>query len=128
MLAEKDFKVDDNEYYRVEMCPVVDTKTPIDEEELYDVYKRIRDEGYIWNDPDTKNLGRIIHSFEYNNHMYESGSIVVFDLEDFAYVGEVTSDEILEEIAIASYNSRTYRFETRYINEKSKKKVIKGGI
>ena len=54
------------------------------------------------------------------HHKYKKGDLVVIDLDDIAYVGEETSDIILEEISMMSYNRNVYRFETRYIEEKEK--------
>ena len=65
---------------------------------MFGANKRLRDLGYIWNDPKEENVGRIINDIDFNGNSYHSGDIVIIDLEDFAYVGEVTPDEVLEEV------------------------------
>ncbi len=120
ILLDKSFKVDNREYYTIQLSPYVDTSN-ITEDDLYSSYKRLRDLGYIWNDPTPENLGRIISDIETDKFSYKKGDLVIIDLEDLAYVGEVTPDIVLDEIAFSSYNSRTYRYETRYIAEKGKK-------
>ena len=115
------FKVDEKEYYTIQISPLVSIDN-ITEEELYETYKRLRNYGYIWNDPTFDNVGRIIKDIEFNGHLYKKGDIVILDLEDLAYVGEETPDIVLEEIAIAGYNQKTYVYETRYIEEKKSKK------
>ena len=119
VLYHTDFQVGEREYYSIQISPYVETDTFTDEE-LYNTYKSLRKTGYIWNDPKSENTGRMISDFDYNGYHYNKGDIVIIDLEDLAYVGEDISDEVLEEIAIASYNPNTYRFETRYISEKGK--------
>ena len=113
-------KIDDREYYTLQVTPYVDT-LDIADEDVYSTYKKLRDLGYIWNDPTLANTGRIIKDIDYNGHHYKKGDLVIIDLEDIAYVGlEETSDEIMEEIAISSYNGNVYKFETRYAEEKRK--------
>ena len=70
-----------------------------------------------WNDPKRENVGRIIQDIEHNGHYYKTGDLVIID---FAYVGEITPEEVLAEIAWTSYNSKTYEYEMRYIREKEK--------
>ena len=119
LFLNKTFKVDTREYYTIQLSPYVES-VDITEEELYGVYKDLRTEGYIWNDPTFENIGRIVEDIETENHTYKKGDLVIRDLEDFAYVGEDTPDIVLDEIGYNSYNSRTYRFETRYLEEKGK--------
>ena len=114
------YQVGENEYYTIMVSPFVDTND-ISEENLYEVYKALRDKGYIWNDPRPDNAGRLIRDYEVNDVTHKKGDLVIIDLEDLAYVGEITPDIVLEELAISSYNSRTYGFETRYIEEKARK-------
>lgn len=121
------YEVGNKIYFRVEVSPYVDT-TNITYEDAYKAYSNIRSLGYIWNDPKEENLGRIIGvngckigGKEYlPQYKYKKGDLVVIDLDDIAYVGEETSDIILEEISMMSYNRNVYRFETRYIQEKEK--------
>ena len=113
------FKIADNEYYTLEVSPLIDNKN-IKEEDVYNVYKNLRDLGYIWNDPKPENVGKIIKDISFKNHLYKKGDIVIIDLQDLAYVGEVTTDEILEEISMVGYNQKTYIYETRYMKEKGR--------
>lgn len=119
-LVDECHKIDDKEYYTLQVTPYVDT-LDIDKEDVYSVYKKLRDLGYIWNDPTIDNTGRILKDMDYNGHHYKKGDLVIIDLEDIAYVGlEETPDVIMEEIAISSYNPDVYNFETRYAEEKRK--------
>ena len=116
---EKNFEVSESEYYTIQTCPYVNTEK-VEEEDVYSLYRIIRSAGYIWNDPAPKNVGTIIEDIEYNGVSYKKGDHVIFDFEDFAYVGEVTSDIILDEIATMSYNPKVYAYEMRYIEEKKR--------
>ena len=64
----------------------------------------------------------MMKDLDFNGHHYKKGDVVIIDLEDLAYVGETTSDTILDEISMTAYNGRTYTYETRYIEEKRKAK------
>ena len=119
LLVDECYEIDIKEFYTIEVAPLVDTQD-ISEDELYSAYKALRTQGYIWNDPRPDNVGRIINACEINGIKYNKGDLVIIDLEDIAYVGEITSDEVLEEISITSYNRRTYTYETRYIEERAK--------
>ena len=115
----KCFEVDRNENYILQITPLVDTNIK-DEEEVYNEYKKLRKLGYIWNDPELENIGKIKKDVTVNGITYKKGDYVIIDTEDFAFVGEVTPESILDEIAYTSYNQKTYVYETRYINEKQK--------
>ena len=115
----KSFKIDEKEYYNIQLTPLVDTNNIV-EEDIYSAYKSLRDLGYIWNDPKPENIGKIIKDVIFENHLYKTGDIVIIDLEDLAYVGEITPDVVLDEISMMNHNRRTYTYETRYIDEKGK--------
>ena len=116
-------------HFRIEVSPYVDSNN-ISYEEVYQTYKNIRNLGYIWYDPKEENIGRntnlssciIGNKTYYPKHDYKQGDLVIIDLDDIAYVGEFTSDIILEEISMMSYNRNVYRFETRYMEEKNKQR------
>ena len=110
------YKIGEREYYTMQVCPYVDTQN-ISNEDLYDVYCSLRKLGYIWNDPTTENVGKIIEDFDFQGKHYSKGDLVLIDLEDIAYVGEVTPDIVLDEISYMSYNRNVYKFETRYMEE-----------
>ena len=113
------FDVDSKEHYIVTVTPRVEV-LEVSDEELYGVYKEIRSVGYIWNDPASGNIGRIINDITYNGTTYKKGDYVLIDHEDLAFVGEDTPEIVLTEIEFNSYNSKTYQFETRYLREKGK--------
>ena len=115
------FQVGEREFYTLQLTPMVDTSF-IEEEDVYGTYKNLRDLGYIWNDPTPSNTGRILSDFDYDGRSYKKGDLVIIDLEDIAYVGEDTSDEIMEELSISSYNGKAYLYEERYWREKGKTK------
>lgn len=119
LFYKKIFKVDDKENYNVQITPLVDTNLK-DEEEVYKVYKSLRKFGYIWNDPKLENIGIIKKDITLNDITYKKGDYVILDLEDLAYVGEITPESVLDEITYTSYNQKTYVYETRYIEEKEK--------
>lgn len=126
------YEIGDKTHFRLEVAPYVDT-TNITYEDAYEAYSNIRDLGYIWNDPKEENLGRIIgidgckiRGKKYLPlHLYKKGDLVVIDLDDIAYVGEETSDIVLEEISLMSYNRNVYRFETRHMKEKEEQRINK---
>ena len=123
------YEIGNKAYLRVEIAPYVDTNN-ITYEDAYKAYSNIRNLGYIWNDPKEENIGRIINvdgckigGKKYvPKQQYKKGDLVLIDLDDIAYVGEETSDTVLEEIALMSYNSNVYKFETRYMEERRRKK------
>lgn len=116
VFLNKSFQISPGECYIVSLSPLVETMG-ISEEELYGAYKNLRRLGYIWNDPKLDNVGRVIKDFEYNGIFYKKGDVVIIDGEDFAYVGETITSDILDEIGISSYNPKTYIFETKYLDE-----------
>ena len=126
--VRESYEIGPKKYLRVEIAPYVDTKN-ITYEDTYKAYSNIRDLGYIWNDPKEENIGRIISANgckigdkEYvPNQQYQKGDLVIIDLDDIAYVGEETSDIVLDEISYMSYNRNVYVFETRYMEEKRRK-------
>jgi len=122
LFVDECHQIDEREYYTLQVTPYVDT-LDIDKEDVYTTYKRMRDLGYIWNDPTIENTGRIVKDIDYNGHHYKKGDLVIIDLEDIAYVGlDETPDYILEEISLMSYNRDVYNYEMRYIEEKWPKK------
>lgn len=101
------------------------------EEELYSVYKGLRDDGYIWNDPKVENIGilgennnGVINGRSYSSLRKDQlpGDIVVIDLDDISCVRGFSPemmDAIYDEITYESYNAKTYKFETKYRQEHS---------
>ena len=120
VLYKEFFKVEDREFYVIEISPLVNTNN-ISEEEVYYAYRNLRKLGYIWNDPAMDNVGKVINDFTYGDINYKAGDIVIVDLEDLAYVGEETPDYVLDELAYYSYNQKAYVYENRYLEEKQSK-------
>jgi len=122
------YEIGDKIHFRLEIAPYVDTRD-IAYEDVYKAYSNIRSLGYIWNDPKEENIGRIINASGckiggkryFPKQQYKKGDLVLIDLDDIAYVGEETSDIILDEISSMSYNKNVYIFETRYMEEKRRK-------
>lgn len=131
LYIRESYEIGDKVHFRVEVSPYVDTNN-ISYEDLYKTYSNIRDLGYIWNDPKEENMGRIIGvegcnigGKNYKPFTYlKKGDLVLIDLDDIAYVGQETSDIVLEEISMMSYNKNVYIFETRYMEEKKNNKIL----
>lgn len=128
LYIRESYEITNRIHFRVEVAPYVDTSN-ITYEDLYKTYSNIRDLGYIWNDPKEENMGRIINvdgckiggKTYLPSQQLKKGDLVLIDLDDIAYVGEETSDIILEEISTMSYNKNVYIFETRHMKEKGEK-------
>lgn len=118
------YQVSEKFYFNIEVAPFVDTSN-ISYDDVFKMYLNIRKLGYIWNDPKEENMGRVINisgcvinKKKYMpSHELKKGDLVVIDLQDMAYVGKVTDDIVLEEIATMSYNKDVYKFECKYIEE-----------
>lgn len=121
------YQVSEKFYFNIEVAPFVDTSN-ISYDDVFKMYLNIRKLGYIWNDPKEENMGRVINingcvinKKKYMpSHELEKGDLVVIDLQDMAYVGKMTDDIVLEEIATTSYNSNVYKFECKYIETQKK--------
>lgn len=118
--------IGENNVYSIIVSPLFNTNN-LTIEDAYITYKRLRDLGYIWNDPKPENIGRIIDRHECNilgqtftiPEYFKPGDTVVIDIGDTAYVGKEISDTIMTEIMFDSDNPNVYRFETRYEDENS---------
>lgn len=106
-----------NEHYSILITPYVEMCENLGEG-LYEVYKHMRKQGYVWNDPTEDNVGIITRDFVYNNQIYKKGDRVIVDLEDLTFVGEETPDYVWDFITYEAYNAKTYTFEERYTEEK----------
>lgn len=123
----KSIDIGGEKFLSVEISPLVQTNN-ISREDLYNAYSSVRSLGFIWNDPKEENLGRIINvsgckvggKSYFPKYQYNKGDIVLIDVYDITYVGPETSDMILDEISMMSYNTNVYKFETRYMEEKKK--------
>lgn len=130
-LLRKEFKVDSKNQLFIEVNEKVDTKTPITEEELYQLYKKVRDLGIVWTDIAERNVGRLLKDNkiswrqelpitdqilgleEYKGiEQLKRGDIVILD-NDFIY-DENTPKEQMKIVNRETYNI----FEKRYQEEK----------
>ena len=59
MILRKEFPIKDEDSFFVEVSEMVDTKSDISDEELYQLYKKIRDLHLIWLDVEKRNVGRL---------------------------------------------------------------------
>lgn len=129
---KKVYTIGINVHFKVEVNPYVN-KVSLNDEELYNVYASIRDQGFIWNDPKSDNIGSIINTegcmidgeMRKPTKEYVPGQLVVFDLEDMAFVGEETPEVILTGFSYHSYNPNVYTFETRWIKEREEQLIRK---
>lgn len=128
MLLRKEFSITDNFSIFVEVSERVDTKSIINEEEMYDLYKKVRKLHLIWVDVEPRNVGRLLKDnkvhwrenlpltderLELNtyrgNDTLKKGDIVIID-NDFIY-DENNKDKI-------NYSTPLQRkFEARYLSE-----------
>ena len=60
MLLRKEFPINDEASIAIEVDEKVDTKSEIDIEELYQLYKKMRDIGLVWLDAANRNAGRLL--------------------------------------------------------------------
>lgn len=122
---EEEYEIGNKTYLGIEVASYVDVKG-VSFDDVFSLYSNIRGLGYIWNDPKEENAGRIINvdgcriggKVYLPKYQYEKGDLVVLDSEDMAYVGEETSELILEEISMMSYNRNVYTFETKCMEKK----------
>jgi len=117
VIYHSDTEIDKWEHYSIQVTPYVEIAKNLNDEDLYQVYKARRKQGYIWNDSTKDNIGIILKDFVYNDIIYKKGDKVIVDLEDMTYVGEVTDEYAWDFITYESYNKNTYNFETRYTKE-----------
>ncbi len=134
-LLRKEFNIN-NESCFAEVTERVDTSTSVSKEELYQLFKNIRNLGLIWTDIKQSNVGRlkrknIIHWQENLNPSEEvlgleskreqmvldKGELVILDA-DFIY------DENDSNINYANNKLLYDEFEKRYQNEKRKLKEL----
>ena len=136
MLLRREFPITKNDSFFVEVCERVDNKCDIDDEELYQLYKKIRDLHLIWLDVAKRNVGRLFKDnkvkwrFELplsdeilglapyrGDEQLKSGDIVILD-NDLIY------DE--NDPSFVGKYSTPYRdsFEKRYQKEKVLHKTV----
>lgn len=131
MLLRKDFPLNENISLFVEVSERVDTNTEITEEELYQLYKKVRDLHLVWFDVTTRNVGRLLKDNTIHwrqdltitderlglqpmrgNEVLKAGEIVILD-NDFI----CDENDISKEIAVYATPLQK-KFEARYQQEK----------
>ena len=131
ILLRKEFTIKDKLSIFVEVNEKVDTKTEITEEELYQLYKKIRELGLIWLDVGYRNVGRLIQDNKIHWEKNLNPSNEAIGLSE--YIGKeelkkgdiviIDNDYIFREHEIDKVKNissfRTFkRFEKRYQEEK----------
>ena len=120
--------IDKKQLMCIEVTEVVDTNN-VNTENLYQVYKKLREEGYVWVDCRLDNIGRLL---KYNKIYFdkkeneepeylEKGDIVILD-NDFIYTEEEfrNLDKFNHEKLNNKYNYDLIKnFESRYQQEKN---------
>ena len=120
--------IDKRQLMCIEVTEVVDTRN-VNTENLYQVYKKLREEGYVWIDCRLDNIGRLLKDNKiYFDKKYseepeylEKGDIVILD-NDFIYTEEEfrNLDKSNHEKLNNKYNYDLIKnFESRYQQEKN---------
>ena len=130
MLLRKEFSINDNESIFVEVNEKVDSNDKVSDEELYQLYKKLRDINLFWLDVAKRNVGRLIKDNQASwrfplpltdevlgletfrgNETLKKGDIVILD-NDVIYDGE----KILKYQFSSTHLQK--EFEKRYLLEK----------
>lgn len=138
-LLRKEFSINDNVSLFVEVTEKVDTKSDISIEELYQLYKKIRNLNLIWVDIKNANVGRLLKDNIINwqedlpinderlgleqyrgSEILKKGDIVILD-NDFIFDDKELVWDINNKI-YRMMGNREKAFEHRYQEEKSKVK------
>lgn len=116
----------------IEICEKVDTnltEKDLDEENLYRIYKELREEGIIWTDLAKRNLGKLTKP----NYTYLNGEIITPDSKSRGFDKNITENVLdagelviidngymyLEDDKNISWKSTPQSFEKRYQKEKA---------
>ena len=136
-LLRKEFKINEDLSFFIEVNEKVDTKTDISTEELYDLYKKLRDIHLIWTDVSNKNVGRLLKDNKVSwredlpltdevlgldkyrgVEQLKKGDIVILD-NDFIFDEDTLEDIEWSKTPLAN------AFEVRYEFEQEKKNSVK---
>ena len=137
-MLRKEVPINEDLSFFIEVNEKVDTKTDISTEELYDLYKKLRDIHLIWTDVSTKNVGRLLKDNKVSwreelpltdevlgfekyrgEEQLKKGDIVILD-NDFIFDEDTLEDIEWSKTPLANV------FEVRYAFEQEKKN--KGSI
>lgn len=124
-LLRKEFEIGENNSFFIEVCEKIKTNC-CSEEDVYELYKKLRDIGLIWMDPKISNIGKLIkdNKIYWNkklnpsdkalslskykgNESLKKGNIIICD-----------ADSIYEENDPKICIQRVYRYENRYKENK----------
>lgn len=140
MILRKEFLLDDNTSFFIEVSEKVDTLSEVSTEELYQLYKKVRELHLIWTDVAQRNVGRLLKDNQVYWHqelpltderlnlksyrgdeMLKKGELVILD-NDFIY------DENENPLFIKKYSTtlqenfeKRYQLEKKYSSYKSQK-------
>ena len=136
-IGRKEFKINEDLSFFIEVNEKVDTKTDISTEELYDLYKKLRDIHLIWTDVSNKNVGRLLKDNKVSwredlpltdevlgldkyrgVEQLKKGDIVILD-NDFIFDEDTLEDIEWSKTPLAN------AFEVRYEFEQEKKNSVK---
>lgn len=131
MVLRKEFPIKDEDSFFVEVSEMVDSKSDVSDEELYQLYKKLRDLHLIWLDVEKRNVGRLYK----DNRIYWRCELPITDevLGLGPYRGDeqlkkgdiviIDNDLIYDDSDPSFYGkySTLYqdKFEKRYKNEKN---------
>ncbi|MBR1413307.1 MAG: hypothetical protein IJ574_01385 [Bacilli bacterium] len=135
-LLRKKIEIDDLNSIFIEVCERVDTNTKIDENDLYEIYKKVRDIGLIWTDVLLDNVGILLKDNKrywrknlpvsdgslglqpyIGGEQLKKGDIVIIDA-DFIY--DENDPEVEYDLC---HHELCHRFENQY--QKSKELINK---
>ena len=130
-LLRKEIPINDKEAFFVEVNERVDDKCEVSDEELYNLYKKIRDIHLIWLDVEKRNVGRLLKDNIISwreelpitdeilglepyrgNDLLKKGEIVILD-------NDLIFDENNPRLAKMSSTSLQKKFEKKYQLEKN---------
>ncbi len=129
----------------VEITDYVNSIGKITDEELYDVYRDIRNEGLVWLDPGKENLARISSDILYkmhnrrkdltnkgiiknDKHVTELKDILLIDLDHVVFEDDDDNIERIRKKLSEVRLSMLDRLEIRYCNEMKKSLVFKKSV
>ena len=133
LIRKEIYSLDNKEFlYCIEITEKLDMKH-ITNEDVYQIYKQMRDEGYIWTDPQKSNIGRLIRDnriyFDNIHYVDKINTGYNDDNDEVMKKGSIlyADNEYIYEYEINKYNPfithflKENKYEIRYQNELSKK-------
>ena len=126
----------------IEINDYINSIDSITNEDVYTVYKDIRDEGLIWLDPGKENIAKVSNDIlskinlrrknltdkgiiKNNNHIPETKDILLIDLDHIVFENDLEKIEKIRRNLSEGRNATLDRLENRYSKETKKAKVLK---